>query len=238
MGNIEELEKYKKLLDDGALSEDEFRMLKQKLLGLKTDEEKELERQQERERALAEIEQMKAEQAAIQTEEEQAVQEQNTEEQNIEEQADGLNHEAQERETGCAEESVQAGQKRESKYQQTYEIEKAKEQARLEAIREAELKLQQEKRGKIQSTAKGAASLGIKILLWFITVFFALMVISCFSIHYFLTGIVSLLIGIMACPIISAKCKEISQLQPVLKYKKIVVIVLVILWMVSISTNA
>lgn len=233
MGNIEELEKYKKLLDDGALSEDEFRMLKQKLLGLKTDEEKELERQQERERALAEIEQMKAEQAAIQTEEEQAVQEQNTEEQ-----ADGLNHEAQEREAGCAEESVQAGQKRESKYQQTYEIEKAKEQARLEAIREAELKLQQEKRGKIQSTAKGAASLGIKILLWFITVFFALMVISCFSIHYFLTGIVSLLIGIMACPIISAKCKEISQLQPVLKYKKIVVIVLVILWMVSISTNA
>lgn len=90
MGNIEELEKYKKLLDDGALSEDEFRILKQKLLGLKTDEEKELERQQERERALAEIAQMKAEQAAIQTEEEMAVQEQNTEEQ-----ADGLNHEAQ-----------------------------------------------------------------------------------------------------------------------------------------------
>ncbi len=233
MGNIEELEKYKKLLDDGALSEDEFRILKQKLLGLKTDEEKELERQQERERALAEIAQMKAEQAAIQTEEEMAVQEQNTEEQ-----ADGLNHEALEREAGCAEESVQAGQKRESKYQQTYEIEKAKEQARLEAIREAELKLQQEKRGKIQSTAKGAASLGIKILLWFITAFFALMVFGCFSVHYFLAGIVSLLIGTMACPIISAKCKEISKLQPVLKYKKIIVIVLVILWLVSISTNA
>lgn len=38
MGDIEELEKYKKLFDDGALSEEEFRMLKQKLLGLKTDE--------------------------------------------------------------------------------------------------------------------------------------------------------------------------------------------------------
>ncbi|GAA6411852.1 hypothetical protein K040078D81_59690 [Blautia hominis] len=232
MGNIEELEKYKKLLDDGVLSEQEFRTLKQKLLGLKTDEEKEFERQQEREKALAEIEQMKAEQEAN-AEEYQAVKEQKAKEE-----AEGLDREAQEIEAGCAEESVQAGQKRESKYQQTYEIEKAKEQARLEAIREAELKLQQEKRGKIQSTAKGAASLGIKILLWFITVFFALMVISCFSIHYFLTGIVSLLIGIMACPIISAKCKEISQLQPVLKYKKIVVIVLVILWMVSISTNA
>ena len=78
MGDIEELEKYKKLFDDGALSEEEFRMLKQKLLGLKTDEEKELERQQERERALEEIEQMKAQRAAIQSEEEQAVQEQNT----------------------------------------------------------------------------------------------------------------------------------------------------------------
>ena len=233
MGNIEELEKYKKLLDDGVLSEQEFRTLKQKLLGLKTDEEKEFERQQEREKALAEIEQMKAEQEAENAEEYQAVKEQKAKEE-----AEGLDREAQQIETGCAEESVQAGQKRESKYQQTYEIEKAKEQARLEAIREAELKLQQEKRGKIQSTAKGAASLGIKISLWFITVFFALMVISCFSIHYFLTGIVSLLIGIMACPIISAKCKEISQLQPVLKYKKIVVIVLVILWMVSISTNA
>lgn len=233
MGNIEELEKYKKLLDDGVLSEQEFRTLKQKLLGLKTDEEKEFERQQEREKALAEIEQMKAEQEAENAEEYLAVKEQKAKEE-----AEGLDREAQEIETGCAEESVQAGQKRESKYQQTYEIEKAKEQARLEAIREAELKLQQEKRGKIQSTAKGAASLGIKISLWFITVFFALMVISCFSIHYFLTGIVSLLIGIMACPIISAKCKEISQLQPVLKYKKIVVIVLVILWMVSISTNA
>ena len=233
MGEIEELEKYKKLFDDGALSEEEFRMLKQKLLGLKTDEEKELERQQERERALEEIEQMKAQRAAIQSEEEQAVQEQKTEEQ-----ADGLNHEAQEREAGCAEESVQAGQKRESKYQQTYEVEKAKEQARLEAIREAELKLQQEKREKIQSTAKGAASLGIKISLWFITVFFVLMAISCFSLQYFLTGIVSLLIGIMACPKISVKCKGITQLQPVLKYKKIIVIVLVILWMVLISTKA
>lgn len=134
MGNIEELEKYKKLLDDGVLSEQEFRTLKQKLLGLKTDEEKEFERQQEREKALAEIEQMKAEQEAENAEEDQAVKEQKAKEE-----AEGLDREAQEIETGCAEESVQAGQRRENKYQQTYEIEKAKEQARLEAIREAEL---------------------------------------------------------------------------------------------------
>ena len=59
MDQIKELEKYKSLYDEGAISEEEFRRLKQKLLGLKTDEEKELERQQERAKALAEIERMR-----------------------------------------------------------------------------------------------------------------------------------------------------------------------------------
>ncbi|WP_368271066.1 SHOCT domain-containing protein [Enterocloster lavalensis] len=63
MDQIKELEKYKSLYDEGAISEEEFRRLKQKLLGLKTDEEKELERQQERAKALAEIERMRAEAA-------------------------------------------------------------------------------------------------------------------------------------------------------------------------------
>ena len=40
-----ELEKYKKFLDEGVISENEFRRVKQKILGLKTDEEKELEQQ-------------------------------------------------------------------------------------------------------------------------------------------------------------------------------------------------
>ena len=48
-----ELEKYKKFLDEGVISENEFRRVKQKILGLKTDEEKELE--QQREDALEEI---------------------------------------------------------------------------------------------------------------------------------------------------------------------------------------
>ena len=38
MDKIEELEKYKKLLDDRAITEDEFRLMKQKILGLKTDD--------------------------------------------------------------------------------------------------------------------------------------------------------------------------------------------------------
>ena len=61
MEKIEELEKYKKLLDDGAITEDEFRLMKQKILGLKTDEEKAAEKQAEREKALAEIEKLREE---------------------------------------------------------------------------------------------------------------------------------------------------------------------------------
>ena len=55
MDTVQELEKCKRLLDDGAISDEEFRVMKQKILGLKTDAEKELERQEERRKALAEI---------------------------------------------------------------------------------------------------------------------------------------------------------------------------------------
>ena len=44
MDEFKELEKYKQLLDAGAITEDEFRKVKQSLLGLKTDEEKNTER--------------------------------------------------------------------------------------------------------------------------------------------------------------------------------------------------
>lgn len=68
MDKIEELEKYKKLLDDGAITEDEFRLMKQKILGLKTDDEKAAEKQAEREQALAEIEKMREEKRRAQEE--------------------------------------------------------------------------------------------------------------------------------------------------------------------------
>ena len=64
MDQIKELEKYKALLDSGAISDEEFGKLKKKLLGLKSDEEKELEMQQERAEALAELERLRAEENA------------------------------------------------------------------------------------------------------------------------------------------------------------------------------
>ena len=60
MDQIEELNKYKSLYDSGAITEKEFAMLKQQLLGLKTDAEKEEEFNARRAEALDEIEQMKA----------------------------------------------------------------------------------------------------------------------------------------------------------------------------------
>ena len=48
MNEFEQLEKYKSLLDDGVITEAEFQKIKQKILGLKTDEEMETEFQQEK----------------------------------------------------------------------------------------------------------------------------------------------------------------------------------------------
>lgn len=64
MDEFKELEKYKNLLDTGVITEEDFRVLKQKLLGLKTDEEKAMEREQERVAAMAEIEALRAEKKA------------------------------------------------------------------------------------------------------------------------------------------------------------------------------
>ena len=115
MGQIEELEKYKNLLDSGAITEDEFRRMKQKILGLKTDEEKEAEKQEERNRVLAEIEQMR-EKERVHKEEERIRQE--------EERNQILREENAKREAVRLEEQAKNNQ---IQYQQTFDAEKAKE---------------------------------------------------------------------------------------------------------------
>ena len=120
MDQIKELEKYKSLYDEGAISEEEFRRLKQKLLGLKTDEEKELERQQERAKALAEIERMRAEAAG----EKESAESEESEPAQTEERKD-------------PEEQIKEAR---NEYKKTFDEEKAKEQARLAAIYELEQK--------------------------------------------------------------------------------------------------
>ena len=223
MGQIEELEKYKNLLDSGAITEDEFRRMKQKILGLKTDEEKEAEKQEERNRVLAEIEQMR-EKERVHKEEERIRQE--------EERNQILREENSKREAVRLEEQAKNNQ---IQYQQTFDAEKAKEAARLEAAQEANEKVRQERNEKMQNAAKSTVSIVKAVILWGLTVFCLVFGIGSIGasvengIKYILLGIDMLVLAILACPLITNKTREISQFYTYYKYKKIVVAVFVIL---------
>ena len=217
MDKIEELEKYKKLLDDGAITEDEFRLMKQKILGLKTDDEKAAEKQAEREQALAEIEKMREEKRRAQ------------EEAQARELAEKQRQEA----------ARQAEQNRinQMQLQQTYNEEKAKEAARLDAARAQEMKIRQERNQKMQGTAKTAASVLKTVLLWIVTVFLILYTLGAFGtggIKYVLNGIDSLLLAVLCCPLITKKVKSIPKVEQYYGIKKIITIILAILFFVII----
>lgn len=224
MDQIEELEKYKALLDEGAISEEEFRKLKQKLLGLKSDEEKEAEKQQERAEALAEIDKMRAEEAAKKEEAERAERERKMQDQAEEERR---NQELKAKEE-------------QQKYEKTFAEEKAKEQARLEALHEQEQKRKQEQMAKAQQSAKVATGIVGKVISWILTVFCGIIGIFSFvpsestnRAFDIVTGIFFLIFTLLACPPLSAKLKENEKLEANWKFKKFIVIGLIILWFIS-----
>lgn len=225
MDKIEELEKYKKLLDDGAITEDEFRLMKQKILGLKTDEEKAAEKQAEREKALAEIEKLREEKKRAQEE----VQAREAAEQNR-----IIQEERNRQEAARQAEQVRINQ---MQLQQAYNEEKAKEAARLDAARAQEMRIRQERNQKMQGTAKTAASVLKTVLLWIVAVFLILYAVGAFSIggiKYVLSGIDSLLLAVLCCPLITKKVKSIPKVAQYYGIKKIITIVLVILFFVII----
>lgn len=210
MDQFEELEKYKKLFDTGAISEEEFRRLKQQLLGLKSDEEKEAERQAQRNAALAEMERMKAAEAERKTAEEAAAQ------------------------RTLAEKKAAEEEQRRQEEQAKIDEEKTKEDAQIAALAEAK---RREHAAQIESAKKVSskvASTALTIFLWVLTVFLLLASIGCFctvdkGIFYIGSGIVFLLLATMSCPFISTKTRKIAQLQFYCKHKTIVVILLVVI---------
>jgi cation transport ATPase len=215
MDEFKELERYKELLDAGTISDDYFSNITQKLLGLKTDEEKALEKEQERNKALGEIEKMRAEEIAKKEEEERI-------------------RKAQERE----EEERRLEQERQEYYERTYVEEKAKEKARLEAFAEEKQKKKAEQMENITNATRKAKGIVKIIILWILAVFCLLCSISGLGgafeslIFDYIGGIVMLLLAIMACPIVTDKTKELPQLSSYYKYKKCIVTVLVIIYII------
>ena len=223
MDRIKEIEKYKTLLDDGVINEDEFRKLKQKLLGLKTDEEKAQEKLQEREEALAEIEKLRVEKRGKEDDDEIFGGQYHTEKNNV------LSGEQDELEDEW-----------QKNYDQLFMKEMAKEKARLRALEEEK----EEQREMFVKSTKAATSMAINviitIILWIATVFCLLLTIAGFGGAFegtlgIMSGVIMLLLTIMACPLITMKTKDISQLAVYYKYKKFIAIALVIIYFVIVA---
>ncbi len=229
MNQFEQLEKYKELLDQKVISEEEFLKIKQKILGLKAGEEEKVQEQKERSEALAQIDKMRAEEARgevqtfaadekswIEKPQETAKQEALWERQQAEK--DMLNSPA-----GIHE-----------KIQNTYMAEKAKERARLEALEEFEEKERLEQREKVKKVTKALTN----ILLWVISVILLIVAIASItdfsSVQYTVTGIIAFIIAIAACPFITEKTRNIEKLKGYYQHKKLIVTLLVIAYFVAI----
>ena len=208
-----ELEKYKKFLDEGVISENEFRRVKQKILGLKTDEEKELE--QQREDALEEIRRsrLKEDDKEPPSEEEELL----TREQDYLERL------------------------RQLQYEKTFSEEKAREKARLEAMEESQSRQRAKQREAVRGFTGTIGSAIRTIFLWAVTVFCLLECIGCMiglaegsAAFNFVTGIFMFIFAILACPLITKKTKDIPKLQAYYSYKSILVFALIVLFFVLI----
>lgn len=227
MDQFKELEKYKALLDEGAISEDEFRKLKQKTLGLKTDEEKEAERVQARAEALAEVEKLR----------------QAEREKQIENERKKLEQERIENENRLKEETARLEKERQAQINSAYDEEKAKERARLDALQEQKAQQRADQIESLAKATKTTTNIILQILFWILTCFCGLITIACFFGAFkglaatIGSGISMLLLTLMACPIISKKTKSISQLQIYHKFKVVIVIALIIIFFIFAATG-
>lgn len=223
MNEFEQLEKYKSLLDDGVITEAEFQKIKQKVLGLETDEEEMVtEVQQEKgeedlEKTMPEVSDEFVTLKDIQPEENNRIQPQpSINEQNVEASFYVSPIEAHE------------------DYQKVYSTEKAKERARLEVLEEFRQKERQEQQEKITKAAKATTSFVKNVILWVITLLCLLILFGCTLSFpnplYIVLGIISLLCAGMACPLITKKTRNIEKLRTYYKYKKFIVIALVIVF--------
>ncbi len=213
MDEIKELEKYKDLLDSGAITEDEFQQMKQSLLGLKTDEQKAQEAEDE-------------EQAAAQAEREQALREIQAMREEDAAKSNGADTQGFKEPAWVAEAKRQQEQLKEQEEKERQEAQKAREEA-------------QKQQSAKKNNAVGLAGRIIKdVILWALCVFLLLLALACFmdaaQIGFLILGIVSLVLAVMACPLISSKTRNIPSLEVYYHYKKIIATVLTVILIVLI----
>jgi len=220
MKELDQLKKYKQLLDDGAITEEEFQDIKQRVLGLKTDAEKEEEQQAVRDEAMAEVEAMRQQKAEAQR----------------------LAQEQEERERKAKEEAeYQAELERKQKEneinaQRAYAEEKAREAARLEAAAE-------QKKVESQQRKEAAVSGVTNVLGWILSVILFLTFLIFFVLYtseqknsvgfYVISQIIMLLQVFALNPLTNKLIPSVPFLSWVKKHRFIFSVILFGVWIIA-----
>lgn len=220
MKELDQLKKYKQLLDDGAITEEEFQDIKQRVLGLKTDAEKEEEQQAVRDEAMAEVEAMRQQKAEAQR----------------------LAQEQEERERKAKEEAeYQAELERKQKEneinaQRAYAEEKAREAARLEAAAE-------QKKVESQQRKEAAVSGVTNVLGWILSVILFLTFLLFFVLYtseqknsvgfYVISQIIMLLQVFALNPLTNKLIPSVPFLSWVKKHRFIFSVILFGVWIIA-----
>ena len=250
MDQIEELKKVKSLYDSGAITEEDFTKLKQKILGFNTEEAKEQERQIQREEALSEIEKMKAEndahiaaeQRVMAENEARAAAEQRTitEEEAARQikykqaEAEAEIRRAKDEQLNAIEQEKIRGieeiKARQEQYKQTY----SEEKARVAAMAAASAEAKAQRNSELITAGKKAAKVVLQIISWIFMIASLIFMASLMGTGYIFTQIVLLVFAVVICPVFTKYIRKIQWVDSHWWVKTISVIVLIVLLFISI----
>ena len=207
MSNIDEIKKLKKLLDDGIITEADFKKQKKKLLGIENDDGKVVEPSKTGKKSLDDYESELIKEA----------------EEELENQ-DNDNTTDEDKKSKINEDDI-------------YKAEKAKERARLDAEREAKKAKNEETNqtlGKVGNSTMKVIKWILAVLLWLLGI---ACVCTAFSSGwvYIPLGVIFILQGLMACPKITEYTQ--NKFSTYTKHKAIIIIITIIIWVIFVCIS-
>lgn len=217
MDKIEEVKKLKSLLDDGVITEEDFSKQKKKLLEIDNIEVE----QKDTANHLPETKISSLDEYEKKLTQE--VDENKIVEENVKKENEAIR------------ENFEESPNKDEENSDYYEKEKLKERAKLDAKEELKKQKASERNATIKDVTNTGVSKILTILKWIITIFMIFCGIVSIGTSsesggmYIIYGILMILIGLMACPYVT---KFTTKFETYTKYKKIIVICLVILLLI------
>lgn len=214
MDKFKELEKYKLLYDDGALTEQEFKKIKQQLLGLKTDEDKEQERLKQREEVLAELERLRN------NELEKSDISQDTQDNKEQKKQDVQKDKTINEKVHLSDEEL---------FDRMYIETKAREKAQLDVLKEEKENKRKKNKENITNVYRNLKNIVFNALWWCCSIILLILMLGCFlsvkesGILDLIMGILFLIMSIYVCPLIRKKIENNDKFKWLYRYIRYIV---------------